>query len=353
MSRRVPSTSSAVGSSSSSRSTIRHRSGAFSPRLSADRTHHHKRSTSPNASEHSERTDHTITVQVEDIDDVADNQPTVLLIRRSRVSARTRGRFKPLPGLPFEGGHDAHSTQSLNLREGLSHLLHGSPSQRVDTTHQDEHDCGRTLNPVSLTPRPRQPERKESTYSVHSAISSRLPTPSYPSSYGASVDLKRDMSSYFSRLPSFRTRPPVAPRTESDVSTYSRMSDDSTALSHSGPRSHPSNSCGGIMRVPTAIKDKRPLLVSMSTGCSTTDKFTQKFPRPRALRGMSFSDGPPSNMSVLLEEGAGLGFERVDRWTLHKWCLVLSVCTVFVYGTAGLVCAVLTWFRGALSPHTS
>ncbi|KAI0770672.1 hypothetical protein C8Q74DRAFT_1333987 [Fomes fomentarius] len=50
-------------------------------------------------------------------------------------------------------------------------------------------------------------------------------------------------------------------------------------------------------------------------------------------------------MSVLLEEGAGLGIERVDRWTLHKWCLVLSVCTVFVYGTAGFVCAVLTWFR--------
>ncbi|KAI0770677.1 hypothetical protein C8Q74DRAFT_1439227, partial [Fomes fomentarius] len=279
MSRRVPSTSSAVGSSSSSRSTIRHRSGAFSPRIIADKSHIHRRSSSPSASEHSERTDRTITVQVQDTDDAADNQPTVLLIRRSRVSARTRGRFKPLPGLPFEGGHDAHRTQSPNLREGLSHLLHDVPSQRVDTTHQVEDDRGRTLSPVLLTPRPRQPERKESTYSVHTAISSRLPTPSYPSSYGASADLKRDMSSYFSRLSSFRTRPPAAPRTASDVSTYSRMSDDRTSLSHS---LHPSasQSCGGLTRVPTAIKDKRPLLVSMSTGSSTTDKFTQKFPRP-------------------------------------------------------------------------
>ncbi|KAI0671170.1 hypothetical protein C8Q78DRAFT_973534 [Trametes maxima] len=48
----------------------------------------------------------------------------------------------------------------------------------------------------------------------------------------------------------------------------------------------------------------------------------------------------------MLEEGEGLGLElRVDRWTLHKWCLVLSVCTVFVYGAAGLICAILTWFR--------
>ncbi|KAI0763550.1 hypothetical protein BD413DRAFT_606549 [Trametes elegans] len=48
----------------------------------------------------------------------------------------------------------------------------------------------------------------------------------------------------------------------------------------------------------------------------------------------------------MLEEGEGLGFEMsVGKWTLHKWCLVLSVCTVLVYGTAGLVCALLTWFR--------
>ncbi|KAI0365335.1 hypothetical protein BV20DRAFT_954425 [Pilatotrama ljubarskyi] len=48
----------------------------------------------------------------------------------------------------------------------------------------------------------------------------------------------------------------------------------------------------------------------------------------------------------MLEDGEGLGLElRVGRWTLHKWCLVLSVSTVFVYGAAGLICAILTWFR--------
>ncbi|KAI0629785.1 hypothetical protein C8Q77DRAFT_1220000 [Trametes polyzona] len=48
----------------------------------------------------------------------------------------------------------------------------------------------------------------------------------------------------------------------------------------------------------------------------------------------------------MLEEGEGLGLElHVGRWTMHKWCLVLSVCTVLVYGTAGLICALLTWFK--------
>ncbi|KAH9831335.1 uncharacterized protein C8Q71DRAFT_781965 [Rhodofomes roseus] len=47
----------------------------------------------------------------------------------------------------------------------------------------------------------------------------------------------------------------------------------------------------------------------------------------------------------MLEEGEGLGIGRVDRWSLHKWCLLLSVSTLLVYGLAGLVCAVLTWFR--------
>ncbi|KAI0727905.1 hypothetical protein C8Q72DRAFT_876087 [Fomitopsis betulina] len=47
----------------------------------------------------------------------------------------------------------------------------------------------------------------------------------------------------------------------------------------------------------------------------------------------------------MLEEGEGLGLGSVDRWSVHKWCLLLSVSTLLVYGLAGLICAVLTWFR--------
>ncbi len=338
MTRRVPSTSTAVPGSPS-RSTIRHRSGAFSPRPNADGSvaRSLRRRVSP--SELSERTDRTITVQVEDTDDAERSQPTVVLIRRSRISARTRGRFKALPGLPFQDRQDA---QSRDLRDGLSHLLNGPEADEpeeprpssVRTTSDDEH----------RTARPAQPERGTSEDSKHS----RLPTPDYT---GALANAGGGLS-YFSRMPSLRPRPQAGPRTDSENSTYSYKSEESTAVTHSHlsiclhTPALSEGASGARARVPTAIKDKRPLLVSKF---STSDKFTQKFPRPRAMRGLSVSDvRAPS----ILEEGEDIVIERVDRWTLHKWSLVASVCTVFVYGTAGLVCAVLTFFRGTLTTST-
>ncbi|EMD39612.1 hypothetical protein CERSUDRAFT_150212 [Gelatoporia subvermispora B] len=47
----------------------------------------------------------------------------------------------------------------------------------------------------------------------------------------------------------------------------------------------------------------------------------------------------------MVEEGEGLGLERIERWTIHKWCLLMSVGTVFVYGMAALVFSVLTWLQ--------
>ncbi|THH20575.1 hypothetical protein EUX98_g8553 [Antrodiella citrinella] len=48
---------------------------------------------------------------------------------------------------------------------------------------------------------------------------------------------------------------------------------------------------------------------------------------------------------TLLGEGEGLGIEWPDRWTKHKWFLLISVCTIFMYGLGGAVFAVLTWFQ--------
>ena len=36
---------------------------------------------------------------------------------------------------------------------------------------------------------------------------------------------------------------------------------------------------------------------------------------------------------------------RARKWTTFKWCLVWSAASVFVYGTATMVCALLTWFK--------
>lgn len=91
----------------------------------------------------------------------------------------------------------------------------------------------------------------------------------------------------------------------------------------------------------------------------TTDKFTHKWPKPQSLKYLdSRTNSTSSNgssvhldlaASLALEEGQGLGVGSVMRWTTFKWCLVLSVSTVFVYGAAGLACAIMTWFRSELS----
>jgi hypothetical protein len=70
-----------------------------------------------------------------------------------------------------------------------------------------------------------------------------------------------------------------------------------------------------------------------------SDKFTQRWPTPlqvrRRKKGVSG-----------LELELGVGIDMPGLWTKSKWCLLLSVSSVFVYGGAGLVYAILTWFRG-------
>ena len=70
-------------------------------------------------------------------------------------------------------------------------------------------------------------------------------------------------------------------------------------------------------------------------------KFTDKLPKPRVINSGIFS---------LLENGDSFGFETTDSWTLHKWCLLFGVTTVFLYGLAGVACALLTWFRSEVYP---
>jgi hypothetical protein len=104
------------------------------------------------------------------------------------------------------------------------------------------------------------------------------------------------------------------------------------------------------------------------------EKFTQKWPKLSPLKipdtGSSLDDLDSTETAlrksvdaVLLESGIGglggvLGLGWFNRWTNFKWCLLFSVLSVFVYGTAGLVCAFMTWFRSAclvliLSLHSS
>ena len=116
-----------------------------------------------------------------------------------------------------------------------------------------------------------------------------------------------------------------------------------------------------------SIPDSEPkLLLTMA------DKLTEKWPRPRSLRSMPpdirggrySSNGQwglkrvggwsQGNMEAALRDSQGLGVDRVGQWTLHKWCLLASVTTVFLLGLTFLVFSILTWFTGksAITPLT-
>jgi hypothetical protein len=84
----------------------------------------------------------------------------------------------------------------------------------------------------------------------------------------------------------------------------------------------------------------------------TTNKFTHKWPIPKSV---SYESQPKELKDVrlrpnqspasALEDGQGLGSSRAAHWTVFKWCLLLSVTTLFAYGAAGLICALMTWFK--------
>ncbi len=107
---------------------------------------------------------------------------------------------------------------------------------------------------------------------------------------------------------------------------------------------------------------------------STADKMTHRWPRPRSSRSIppglrpliitsSFSTGrrlrqlkgaggwSQDSMEAILRDSRGLGVNWVGQWTLHKWCLLASVTTVFLLGLTCLVFSLLTWFAGESAGH--
>jgi hypothetical protein len=100
---------------------------------------------------------------------------------------------------------------------------------------------------------------------------------------------------------------------------------------------------GENIQTESGTSEKPPLLPSIST----TSKLTRKWPAPQTVKRRMRSRQPQDALGLAaLELAEGLGVDRPERWTKHKWCLFFSVCTMYAYGGAGLVCAILTWFRG-------
>ncbi|KAG6812114.1 hypothetical protein H0H92_004343 [Tricholoma furcatifolium] len=91
---------------------------------------------------------------------------------------------------------------------------------------------------------------------------------------------------------------------------------------------------------------------SLIPSIATTEKFTDKWPAPVPLRRiflLNFPDAMERDASqsaiAALESGEAL-CEDKQKWTAFKWCMLVSVLTILIYGSTGLACAVITWFRG-------
>jgi hypothetical protein len=86
---------------------------------------------------------------------------------------------------------------------------------------------------------------------------------------------------------------------------------------------------------------------------STSSKFTQKWPKPLSIRNSEDRKNLRlrglRQVTAVLEDGRGLGITRMEGWNLAKSSLLMSVTTVFAYGGAALLCAILTWFRSESS----
>ncbi|KAF8607016.1 hypothetical protein BDV93DRAFT_436384 [Ceratobasidium sp. AG-I] len=81
---------------------------------------------------------------------------------------------------------------------------------------------------------------------------------------------------------------------------------------------------------------------------AATDRFTRRFPVSVSYQKANGGrDGEANDQSLLALLGygeTGAVVEWPNAWTPEKWALLVSVCSVFVYGSCALVLVLMTWF---------
>ena len=174
----------------------------------------------------------------------------------------------------------------------------------LGSDHHERHDDHpQSFSDVPLSPFSRSPDLERDGNS--SRFSSHLPTPD------------------FSRQNSVRSRfsiPRLSPPTGSNRSDYA----SSLRIRTNGWRLNDEN-----------LTNNRPPLVP-----APSSNWTQKWPKPR-LNPRSLG-----GLVTAVEESEGLGLDKPDKWTTHKWVLLMSILIGFGYSAVGLGYAMLTWFRG-------
>ncbi|KAH7337055.1 hypothetical protein B0J17DRAFT_707398 [Rhizoctonia solani] len=78
---------------------------------------------------------------------------------------------------------------------------------------------------------------------------------------------------------------------------------------------------------------------------AATDRFTRRFPISVSHLKANATASEEDKLLPLLGYGeTGAVVEWPNAWTPEKWALLLSVCSVFVYGLTALVLVLMTWF---------
>ena len=203
------------------------------------------------------------------------------------------------------------------------------------------------LTSSHLGPSPRQREQRPTLSSAASVTMRTIPA-------SPMAEMPSAFSQFLMKILSFAEQ--IPPKAHSGlVSLHRKVS----SLSRLGlPTYNPSKSPPSKSRLRSSPGSGSKPFLTMA------DKLTQKWPRPGSLRSMppelrgdiyssngrwglrgvgGWSEG---NMEAALRDSQGLGIDRVGRWTLHKWCLLSSVTTVFLLGLTFLVFSLLTWFAG-------
>ncbi|KAJ7644634.1 tetraspanin Tsp2 family [Roridomyces roridus] len=312
-------------------------------------------------------------------------RPTVALVRATPSSPRV---YTPLPASTFSPFAVPPNTLPLSsspprapVVRGLGLGLIGSPMADAIQPHSEAQ-----FSTVPLTPRP---DASEVLSPCSMSTIPSLPTPMAVSEHALRPDGPHRAASDattvpplptpdFSRAPRFLglfprgfshlSYPgPLFSRPESEPRATNPCNNDdakTSPLPTPGLRSLIPRGFGNLSwnhvphRPPSTRSDSESSGGSGTSGASsavsidsghyalikeigTTDRFTHKWPRPQSMRTYTADEAREG----LLEDGRGPAKDVVEPWTTFKWCLLLSVSTVFVYGSAALVCALMTWFR--------
>ncbi|KAG9118444.1 hypothetical protein FRC07_007049 [Ceratobasidium sp. 392] len=143
---------------------------------------------------------------------------------------------------------------------------------------------------------------------------------------------------------------------QTQASNVSAPLDTTIRLVHSSPSPSPSKdshngyaveydeeSTEGLLR--RRRPPHSPTLLAAIHG--VTDRFTRRFPVSMSYRKADGREGGADDQHLLALLGygeTGAIVEWPNAWTPEKWSLLFSVCSVFIYGLAGLLLVLMTWF---------